>query len=153
MPWPARGDGAEFEAHAEAVVIAAGGINGNIERVRQNWHADWSQPPETILNGSHKFADGTLHDAAASLGANVTHLDWQWNYAAGVHHWRPRKPGHGLSLVPPKSALWLNWRGERIGPLPLVTGYDNDLVAQICQNAARSSCSTRIAQGAGDLGW
>jgi len=127
-------DGAEFEAHAEAVVIASGGINGNIERVRQNWPADWSRPPETILNGSHKFADGMLHDAAAALGANVTHLDWQWNYAAGVHHWNPRKPAHGLSLVPPKSALWLNWRGERIGPLPLVTGYDtHDLVAQICR--------------------
>jgi len=36
--------------------------------------------------------------------------------------------------VPPKSALWLNWRGERIGPMPLVTGFDtHDLVAQICR--------------------
>jgi hypothetical protein len=129
-----EGAAEEFEAHAEAVVIAAGGINGDIARVKQHWHADWSQPPETILNGSHKYADGRLHDAAATLGANVTHLDWQWNYAAGVHHWKPRKPAHGLSLVPPKSALWLNWRGERIGPMPLVTGFDtHDLVAQICR--------------------
>lgn len=123
-----------FEAAAEAVVVAAGGINGDIDRVRANWHADWGRPPEVILNGSHRFADGRLHDAASRIGAAVTHLDWQWNYAAGVHHWRPRKPGHGLSLVPPKSALWLNWRGERIGPMPLVTGYDtHDLVAQICR--------------------
>jgi predicted oxidoreductase len=63
----------------------------------------------------------------------VTHLEWQWNYAAGVRHWRPDRANHGLSLVPPKSALWLNWRGERIGPLPLVGGYDTlDLVARIC---------------------
>lgn len=125
---------AEFEAHAEAVIIASGGINGNLERVRQNWHADWSRPPETLLNGSHKYADGRLHDAAAELDAQITHLDWQWNYAAGVHHWKPRKPAHGLSLVPPKSALWLNWRGERIGPMPLVTGFDtHDLVAQVCR--------------------
>jgi hypothetical protein len=126
--------GEVFEARGEAVVIAAGGINGDIARVKQNWHADWSRPPETILNGSHKYADGRLHDAAATLGARITHLDWQWNYAAGVHHWQPRKPAHGLSLVPPKSALWLNWRGERIGPMPLVTGFDtHDLVAQICR--------------------
>jgi predicted oxidoreductase len=126
--------GEEFEVVAESVVIAAGGMNGDIDRVRANWHADWSRPPEIILNGSHKFADGRLHDAAERAGAAVTHLDWQWNYAAGVRHWRPRKPGHGLSLVPPKSALWLNWRGERIGPMPLVTGYDtHDLVAQICR--------------------
>lgn len=126
--------GEEFEVTAEAVIVAAGGINGDIDRVRANWHADWSRPPEVILNGSHKFADGRLHDAAQRIGASVTHLDWQWNYAAGVRHWRPRKPGHGLSLVPPKSALWLNWRGERIGPMPLVTGYDtHDLVAQVCR--------------------
>jgi len=130
----AEATAADFEVEAEAVVIAAGGINGDIDRVRAHWHQDWGRPPEVILNGAHRFADGRLHDAAAHAGAAVTHLDWQWNYAAGVRHWRPRKPGHGLSLVPPKSALWLNWRGERIGPMPLVTGYDtHDLVAQVCR--------------------
>ena len=129
-----EGTGVPFEATGEAVVIAAGGINGDLDRVREHWHADWGRPPDVILNGSHKFADGTLHDAAGHLGAAITHLDWQWNYAAGVRHWRPRKPTHGLSLVPPKSALWLNWRGGRIGPMPLVTGFDtHDLVAQICR--------------------
>jgi uncharacterized protein len=126
--------GAPFEISAESVVIAAGGINGDIERVRRHWHADWGMPPAVILNGSHRFADGRLHDAAAAAGANVTHLDWQWNYAAGIRHWRPRKPGHGLSLVPPRSALWLNARGERIGPVPLVSGFDtHELVARICR--------------------
>ncbi len=127
-------DGTAFQAQGEAVIIASGGINGDIDRVRRHWHEDWGRPPERLLNGSHKFADGTLHDAAAAQGANITHLDWQWNYAAGIPHWKPRKPHHGLSLVPPKSALWLNWRGERIGPMPLVTGFDtHDLVAQICK--------------------
>jgi predicted oxidoreductase len=127
-------DGKPFEVAAESVVIAAGGINGDIERVRRHWHADWGDPPAVILNGSHRFADGTLHDAAAACGAALTNLDWQWNYAAGIRHWRPRKPGLGLSLIPPKSALWLNASGERIGPMPLVTGYDtHELVAQICR--------------------
>jgi hypothetical protein len=126
--------GEPFEIECESVVIAAGGINGDIERVRRHWHADWGTPPAVILNGSHRFADGRLHDAASRAGANVTHLDWQWNYAAGIRHWRPRKPGHGLSLIPPKSALWLNARGERIGPIPLVSGFDtHELVARICR--------------------
>jgi len=126
--------GEAFEIAGESVVIAAGGINGDLERVRSHWHADWGTPPAVILNGSHRFADGRLHDAAGRAGANVTHLDWQWNYAAGIRHWRPRKPGHGLSLIPPKSALWLNARGERIGPVPLVSGFDtHDLVARICR--------------------
>lgn len=126
--------GIPFEVRADVVLVASGGINGSLERVRRHWHADWRTPPTTLLNGSHKFADGTLHDAVAGIGGNLTHLDRMWNYAAGVHHWKPRKPQHGLSLVPPRSALWLNWRGERIGPQPLVTSFDTrDLVTQICK--------------------
>lgn len=131
---------AEFVAHGDSVLVATGGINGSIERVRQHWHSDWGTPPPTILNGSHRFADGMLHDTVQSMGGNVTGLDRMWNYAAGVHHWQPRKPGHGLSLVPPKSALWLNWRGERIGPQPLVSGFDTrDLVTQICRQERQYS--------------
>jgi len=126
-------DGTPFEARAAQVVVAAGGINGNLDRVRQNWHRDWGRPPEVILNGSHRFADGLLHDATVAAGGVLTHLDNMWNYAAGVHHPKPRKPNHGLSLVPPRSALWLNWRGERIGPQPLVSGFDTRrLVTDIC---------------------
>jgi len=126
--------GRPFEVRAEHVVIAAGGINGgDLTRVRRHWHRDWGRPPEILLSGSHRFADGRLHDAAVGAGAVVTHLDKMWNYAAGVHHPRPRKLMHGLSLVPPRSALWLNWRGERIGPQPLVSGFDTRrLVTDIC---------------------
>lgn len=125
--------GAPFEAYAEHVIVAAGGINGDLQRVRRHWHADWHIPPEQMLNGSHRYADGMLHDAVAAAGGQVTHLDKMWNYAAGVHHPRPRKPQHGLSLVPPRSALWLNWRGQRIGPQPLVSGFDTRrLVTDIC---------------------
>ena len=125
--------GEAFEAEASAVVIAAGGICGNIERLRKHWPPDWGKPPETILNGAHPVADGALHDVAADHGAHVTHLDKQWLYAAGVHHPRPEHEAHGLSIVPPKSALWVNHRGERIGPAPLVAGFDTRyLVERIC---------------------
>jgi hypothetical protein len=126
--------GAPFEAKAEQVVVAAGGINGgDLSRVRANWHRDWGTAPETLLSGSHRFADGRMHDASVAAGGVLTHLDKMWNYAAGVHHPRPRKPLHGLSLVPPRSALWLNWRGMRIGPQPLVSGFDTRrLVTDIC---------------------
>ena len=127
--------GAPFEVAAEQVVVAAGGISGgDLSRVRQNWHRDWGAPPAELLSGSHRFADGKLHDATVEAGGTLTHLDRMWNYAAGVHHPRPRKPWHGLSLVPPRSALWLNWRGERIGPQPLVSGFDTRrLVTDICR--------------------
>jgi predicted oxidoreductase len=56
-----------------------------------------------------------------------------WNYAAGFPHPQPHFEGHGLSAIPCKSALWLNHRGERIGPQPLVTGFDTH---DLCQRVA-----------------
>jgi predicted oxidoreductase len=116
-------DGTSFRASGEHVVIASGGIcGGDLSKLRQHWLKEWGEPPRKILNGAHIYADGLLQDKAAAHGADVTHLDQQWHYAAGVHHPKKRKPDDGLSLVPPRSALWLNARGERIGPQPLV-GY------------------------------
>lgn len=123
-----------FELQADAVVVATGGITGDLRRVRQHWPVDWGAPPATLLNGSHPNADGLLHDAVAAAGGQLTHLDHMWNYAAGVRHPRPHFPGHGLSLIPAKSALWLDPDGQRIGPVPFVTGFDtHDMVAQIAR--------------------
>lgn len=127
-------DKSEFQIKAETIIAATGGINGCIEKVRKNWPADWPPAPPVILNGSHEYADGTIHEALKKLGANITHLDHQWNYATGIHHPEPRMPNHGLSLIPPKSALWINCYGERIGPRPMITGFDTtDLCHRVCE--------------------
>ncbi|HRQ64524.1 MAG TPA: FAD-binding protein [Xanthomonadaceae bacterium] len=116
--------GTEVRLAAPQVVLAMGGINGSHEACRAHWPQD--RPlPATMLNGAHPFSDGRLHrHAADALGASVTHAGEMWNYAAGFPHPFPHFEGHGLSTIPCKSALWLNHRGERIGPEPLVTGFD-----------------------------
>jgi predicted oxidoreductase len=86
--------------------------------------------PASMLNGAHPFADGKLHHLAAGFGAQLTHAGEMWNYAAGFAHPYPHFSGHGLSTIPCKSALWLNHRGERIGPEPLVTGFDTHWLCQ-----------------------
>lgn len=115
-------EGRPFEASADHIVIASGGVcGGDLSKVRANWYEPWGSPPEKLLNGSHDYADGQLHDRVSELDGAVTHLDLQWHYAAGVHHPERRRPNDGLSLVPPRSALWMNARGERIlnpGPMP-----------------------------------
>jgi predicted oxidoreductase len=115
--------GAEVRIAAEHVVIASGGVcGGDLSCVRANWHKPWGDPPPKLLNGAHRYGDGMLHSGVAALGGAVTHLDLHWHYAAGVHHPAKRRPDDGLSLVPPRSALWLNARGERImnpGPMPV----------------------------------
>ena len=126
--------GQAFEVSAPTVLVASGGINGDINRVKQEWDKSWGQAPEHILNGAHRYADGTLHDAVRGINGNVTKLHQMWNYAAGVHHPEPRIPGEGLSLIPPKSALWLDATGKRFGPVPLVTGFDTHL---LCKRIAR----------------
>lgn len=129
-----------FKAIGNEVVVAAGGMGGNIKKVRDNWFKPWGKPPEVILNGAHKYALGDLHDAVEKQNGVVVNLDKNWPYAAGVHHPNPQKEGHGLSLVPPKSALWLDYTGKRFGPIPLITAYDTRFtVEQICKQQKKYS--------------
>jgi predicted oxidoreductase len=130
-----------FEATGDAVVIAAGGIAGDHDKVREVWPRDqWGEPPEHMLNGSILEADGKLLDRAQELGANITHLEKMWNYAAGVRHWEPLFPNHGLSLVPAKSPVWVNYQGRRFVDPPLVGAYDTlMLVDRICQEKKKYS--------------
>lgn len=110
------------------LVIASGGITGKLETVK---HLLDNAPP-TLLNGSHPSADGHLHKQCEALGANSTHEKNMWNYAAGIDNPQAEFNDHGLSLIPCKTALWVNAYGERIGPQPLLTGFDtHDLCQQV----------------------
>jgi predicted oxidoreductase len=122
--------GARLEFLAGQTIVACGGINGSIEKVRQHWHKPWGEPPETMLNGANRLSDGKLHEQIEDLGGNITHKSFMWNYAAGIPHPQADFEGHGLSLIPCKSALWLNHLGLRIGPMPLVTGFDTNYLCQ-----------------------
>ncbi len=123
----------EFSAEGDAVVVAAGGVCGNLAKVRERWPEGYGRAPTELLNGSQPSADGAMHEAASRRGASVTHLDRVWFYAAGVRHWQPQHEHHGLSLVPPRSALWVNWQGRRFDSPPLVGGFDTShLVKTIC---------------------
>ncbi len=134
--------GSEFRVDAGHVIVASGGIcGGDLSFVRSHWYKPWGDPPQELLNGAHPYGDGLLHTKAAALGAAVTHLDLQWHYAAGVHHPAKRRPNDGLSLVPPRSALWLNARGERIlnpGSMP-VYGDTRHLVASVLAQPGKYS--------------
>lgn len=126
--------GRPFEYRAAAVIVAAGGITGSDELLRKYWDTTLGPPPPVILNGAHRFGDGRLLDTAKQHGAQVTHLDKVWNYAAGIRYPGNAAPYEGLSLVPSKTALWLDAYGERIGPRPLVSGFDTRfLVQEICR--------------------
>jgi hypothetical protein len=116
--------GGSFSVEADNTIIATGGVNGSEEQVRKHWPGHWPPLPERILNGAHPFASGEIHESLAARGGRLTHLDKMWNYAAGIPHPQPHFQGHGLSLIPCKTGLWLSPDGAELGPAPMVTGYD-----------------------------
>ncbi len=122
--------GAPVQLRAPVVVLAMGGLNGSHAQARAHWPKD-RPAPARMLNGAHPFADGKLHQwVGQHLGGRITHAGEMWNYAAGFPHPYPHFDGHGLSTIPCKSALWLDHQGRRIGPEPLVTGFDTHWLCQ-----------------------
>jgi predicted oxidoreductase len=109
---------------ARAVVLASGGVGGNLDLVRKHWPSDLGPPPKDILMGSHYYADGAMHEEVSRIGGNVTHLSRMWNYADAVRHPRPQRPLHGLKLIPPRSGLVLDPTGKRYGPDALIPTFD-----------------------------
>ena len=114
----------DVEVQADQVAITAGGIGGNLELVRREWPSELGQAPQEILMGSHYYADGALHEEVERIGGNVTHISRMWNYADAVRHPKPRRPRHGLKLIPPRSGLVLDPTGKRYGPIPLIPTFD-----------------------------
>jgi len=122
-----------FTVRADNTIIATGGINGSVGKVREHWPEHWPEAPGVILNGANPLSDGCIHDSAGQIGAKLTRLEDMWNYAAGIPHPQPHFTGHGLSLVPCKTCLWLDPDGKPIGPMPMVTGFDT---RRMCRQVA-----------------
>ena len=135
----------------KAVVLACGGIGGNLEIVRREWPTDRLGPaPRRLLMGSHYHADGALHAEVQRLGGNVTHLSRMWNYADAVRHPKPQREHHGLKLIPPRSGLMLDPDGRRYGPVPVIPTFDAySALERMCADPRQYSwliCNFKIAK-------
>src|SRR3954468_2866763 len=135
---------------ARGVVIASGGIGGNLDLVRKYWPSDLGPPPKDILMGSHYYADGAMHEEVARIGGNVTHLSRMWNYADAVRHPRPSRTLHGLKLIPPRSGLVLDPTGRRYGPEALIPTFDaRHALERMCEDDRKyywMICNEKIAR-------
>jgi len=141
-----------YEVRAtKAVVIAAGGIGGNLELIRREWPtSELGTPPRELLMGSHYYADGALHEQVRELGGNVTHLSRMWNYADAVRHPKPQRERHGLKLIPPRSGIMLDPDGVRYGPVPVMPTFDaHAALRRMCEDERKYSwliCNFKIAK-------
>jgi uncharacterized protein len=114
---------AEFELHAQAVVVTSGGIGGNHELVRKHWPARMGQPPDGLLSGVPEHVDGRMLAISEAAGAAVINPDRMWHYTEGIENWDPIWPMHGIRILPGPSSLWLDARGRQL-PAPLFPGFD-----------------------------
>jgi succinate dehydrogenase/fumarate reductase flavoprotein subunit len=89
--------GQETEYRAKAVILATGGFQSNNALALANWPANLQKPP-VLLAGSGVNSKGSGLKLATDVGAELFHLDHQWNYVNGLPD--PRYPGmqRGLSI-------------------------------------------------------
>jgi predicted oxidoreductase len=113
----------DFSLSAPAVVVASGGIGGNLDLVRKMWPAGWGDAPRDLVAGVPDYVDGGLLLATAQAGARMINLDRMWHYPEGIKNHSPIWSHHGIRILPGPSSLWLDARGNRF-PAPLFPGFD-----------------------------
>ena len=112
-----------FSLSAQAVVVAGGGIGGNLDLVRRNWPAEWGAPPQSLISGVPDYVDGSMLQVSEQAGGRVINPDRMWHYPEGILNHSPIWSNHGIRVLPGPSSLWLDARGQRL-PAPLFPGFD-----------------------------
>ncbi|WP_025029147.1 FAD-binding dehydrogenase [Nitratireductor aquibiodomus] len=114
----------DFEFTADAVIVASGGIGGNLDLVRRNWPTKRLGPaPKTMIAGVPHHVDGRMIGIARKSGAATINTDRMWHYTEGVKNWAPIWPDHGIRILPGPSSLWFDAEGNRL-PAPCMPGFD-----------------------------
>ncbi|ETN43946.1 uncharacterized protein HMPREF1541_11077 [Cyphellophora europaea CBS 101466] len=108
----------KFELRGKAVLVATGGIGGNVQAVKENWPLDRLGPkvPDSFVVGVPAHVDGRMVQIAKKAGASVVNLDRMWHYTEGLANWNPIWPSHGIRIIPGPSSLWLDANGHRLPP-------------------------------------
>jgi predicted oxidoreductase len=114
----------EFALSAGAVIVASGGIGGNLELVRRNWPRRLGEPPRFIVQGVPDHVDGRMLAITEAAGARLINRDRMWHYTEGLRNWNPVWPNHGIRVLPGPTSLGLDATGRRLPP-PFYPGCDN----------------------------
>ena len=96
---------------ADAVVLATGGFQSNLDLVREFWPAEFAFPKK-ILAGSGRHSIGLGHEMVREIGGALVKMDYQWNYYSGLPD--PQNPGSNKGLN--AANMWgilVNWQGQR----------------------------------------
>jgi uncharacterized protein len=112
-----------FTARAAAVLVASGGIGGNLDLVRRYWPERLGPPPRQMVAGVPASTDGRGLEIAERAGASWIGRDRMWHYTEGLRNWNPVWENHGIRILPAPSSMWFDATGKRL-PAPLFPGFD-----------------------------
>jgi len=112
-----------FDIATAAVVIAAGGVGGNHDLVREFWPRWLGSAPSEMLSGVPAHVDGRMLGIAERAGARVINRDRMWHNVEGIENFAPVWERHGIRILPGPSSLWVDATGRRL-PVPLFPGFD-----------------------------
>ncbi|TJW33350.1 MAG: FAD-binding dehydrogenase [Mesorhizobium sp.] len=112
-----------FELHAQAVIVASGGIGANHQLVRENWPKRLGAAPKRMITGVPDHVDGRMLAISEQAGGSIVNRDRMWHYVEGIKNWAPIWTDHAIRILPGPSSLWLDARGKRL-PVPLYPGFD-----------------------------
>ncbi|WP_022719823.1 FAD-binding dehydrogenase [Rhodopseudomonas sp. B29] len=113
----------DFTLRAQAVIVAAGGIGGNHDLVRQNWPQRLGTPPKRMISGVPEHVDGRMLGITEAAGGRLINRDRMWHYVEGLQNFAPIWPRHGIRILPGPSSMWFDATGKRL-PAPLFPGSD-----------------------------
>ncbi len=107
-----EGPSGPAEYRAEAVLIASGGFNNNLEMVRR--YASTSLPPGSrILLGGGEGACGDGHAMLERIAAQFVNMDAIWMYPYATPDYQDPSGVRGLVLRGLEGDVWVNRQGHR----------------------------------------
>lgn len=113
----------DFSLRAPHVIVASGGIGGDLDLVRRSWPERLGPAPAEMLAGVPAHVDGRMLAISEAAGARLINQDRMWHYTEGIANWDPVWERHGIRILPGPSSLWLDASGKRL-PAPLYPGFD-----------------------------
>ncbi|NBJ70046.1 FAD-binding dehydrogenase [Clostridium sp. 1xD42-85] len=127
----------QFDYQADAVVVASGGIGGNMELICKHWPRRLGPPPKQMLSGVPAHVDGRMLAISEDAGARVVNRDRMWHYTEGIKNWNSIWPQHGIRILPGPSSIWLDAEGNRLAA-PNFPGFDTLSTLEAIQNTGYS---------------
>jgi len=102
--------------YGQGVMLATGGFQSDIDRVRSFWREDLPEPG-TLLAGSGWQSLGSGLDLALQAGAKLDRMGYMWVYVQGVPDPRHNEGHRGLRVHVeagnPFTEIWLDEHGQR----------------------------------------